>query len=421
MKVLMLNSFDRVGGADRAATRLLKGVKSLGVDASLMVQFRFDPESDVICEDELWRRSLRRLKLYLGTLPVRIYPNRPVNNFTPALFGDRLPSKVDRLAPDLVHLQWLGAGFCGIESIGAFTPPVVWTLHDSWPFTGGCHVPGPCTRYRESCGACPVLGSRTEHDLSRRTWSRKERAWRNQPLTLVAPSRWLADCAASSSLFAGRRIEVIPNGLDTALFRPMEKEAARRLLGLPQERPLILFGAVNALSDRNKGWHLLQPALKLVAECLPEATAVVFGGDQPASPPDLGMEARFLGHLKDDPLLAAAYAAADVMVVPSLQEAFCQTATEAMACGTPVVAFGATGLLDVVGHGETGYLARPYKVEDLAAGILWVLSDRERRAALSERGVHKVNAEFAIDKTAARYLEIYRRAAAVTSLPGGRS
>lgn len=421
MKVLMLNTFDRVGGADRAASRLLRGVKSLGVDASLMVQLRYDPESDVICDDDPWHRSLRRLKLYLGTLPVRIYPNRPVNNFTPALFGDLLPRAVDKRAPDILHLHWLGAGFCGIESIGAFTPPVVWTLHDSWAFTGGCHVPGSCTRYRERCGACPVLGSGSEYDLSRRTWKRKERAWRGKRITLVAPSHWLAECAASSSLLRGERIEVIPNGLDTTLFRPMEKGAARRLLGLPQDRPIILFGAVNATGDRNKGWHLLQPALKLAAGRLRDPMAVVFGAAEPSSAPDVGMETKFLGRLTDDSLLAATYAAADVMVVPSLQEVFPQTALEAMACGTPVVAFGATGLPDIVAHEETGYLARPYEVEDLAAGIVRLLSDPGLRERLSRNGVEKVEADFEIETIAARYLDLYRRTAAETSLPGGRS
>ena len=407
MKVLMLNTFDDVAGADRAARRLRQGLRGAGVDADLLVQFSFGDGKDVICLDSPVQTMLRRLKLSLGTLPVRLYPRRPVNNFTPALLPDRLPARVAVIAPDIVHLHWLGAGFCQIESIGQFKRPLLWTLHDSWPFTGGCHIPGDCTKYRERCGACPVLGSSRETDLSRRTWQRKAQAWQNLDPTIVAPSRWLADCARASSLLRNCRIEVIPNGLDTETFRPMEQRSARQLLGLPQDRPIILFGAVNALSDPNKGWHLLQPALKLVGESLPDAIGVVFGVDAPAVVAETGMPITFLGRLRDDASLVAAYAAADVFVAPSLQESFCQTVVEAMACGTPAVAFRATGPLDLIEHRQSGYLAEPYDSADLAHGIAWVLADRDRHADLADRARRKVVNDFALATVTQRYLLLY--------------
>lgn len=407
MKVLMLNTFDDVAGADRAARRLQQGVRRAGVDARLLVQFRFGDGKDVICTDVPGTKLLRRLKLYLGTLPVRFYPQRPVNNFTPALLPDRLPEKVAAIAPDIVHLHWLGAGFCQIETIGKFNRPLVWTLHDSWPFTGGCHVPGDCRKYREHCGACPVLGSVRENDLSRRVWERKSRAWRELRPTLVAPSRWLAACAGESSLFHECRIEVIPNGLDTDVFRPMDRRAARAVFGLPPERPLILFGAVNPLSDPNKGWHLLQLALKAVSDSRSDAMAVVFGADAPDSAPETGMPVTFLGRIRNEALLVAAYAAADVFVAPSLQEAFCQTLVEAMACGTPAVAFRATGPLDIVDHLENGYLAEPGDPADLARGIVWMLQDRDRQAVLADRARRRVVSDFALETVARRHLELY--------------
>lgn len=407
MKVLLLNTFDNLAGADRAARRLCTGLRRIGVEAYLLVHFRLSADGDVLCFTSPWRTLLRRLKLYVGTLPVRIYPRRPERNFTPALLPDRLPERAAGLAPDLIHLHWLGAGFCRIESLTRFTAPLIWTLHDSWPFTGGCHVPGSCERYRERCGACPVLGSSRDRDLSRWTWRRKERAWRDLTLTLVAPSRWMADRARASALFRERRIEVIPNGIDTEIFRPMDKGAARRQLGLPPERPVILFGAVNALDDPNKGWALLRPALELVAKDRPEALAVVFGGFAPTTPPP-GLETAYLGRLEDDAALVAAYAAADVFVAPSLQESFCQTLLEAMACGTPTVAFRATGPLDLIEHGRSGYLAEPYEVADLANGLLWVLEDEGRRAALSGRARAKAVDEFALEAVASRYAQLYR-------------
>lgn len=403
----MLNTFDEGGGAARAATRLLAGIRGLGIDAELLVQFKFGSASNVICNKSSLRRMARRLKLFLGLLPVRVYPNRPELNFSPALIPDRVPAEIAEIDPDIIHLHWLGAGFLSVETLGRLDKPLIWTLHDSWPFTGGCHVPYDCVRYRQHCGACPVLGSSREEDLSRWTWNRKAKAWRDLNLTVVAPSRWLADCARSSSLFRDFRVEVIPNGLDTKTFQPRDKDHCRTLLGLPNDRKIILFGAVKGTTDPNKGFELLKSALQILGKEGSNMLALVFGSSEAHEAPDLGLPVVSLGRIQDDQKLATVYSAADVFVAPSLQEAFCQTAAEAMACGTPVVAFGATGLLDVVDHQECGYLAQPYDVEDLAHGIAWVLEDRSRRDELSIRARRRVESQFQQKQVAQRYLDLY--------------
>ena len=409
MKVLMLNTFDEIGGAARAAARLLQGVRDLGIDSRLLVQYQTGRADGVISHAGRLRQLARRLKTVLGTLPVRMFPKAPENNFSPARLPDHLVPEVAAVNPDIIHLHWMGAGFLRVETLGKLNKPLVWTLHDSWPFTGGCHVPFECTRYQQNCGACPVLGSTRDADLSRSTWDRKAQAWQGLNLTLVAPSRWLADCARSSSLFRDVRVEVIPNGLDTGLFRPRGKEASRRLLGLPQDKKIILFGAIRAASDPNKGFHLLLPALQSLGKQASELMALVFSSFDKDAMHDAGMPVFDLGRIQDDEKLSLIYSAADVFVVPSIQEAFCQTATEAMACGTPVVAFAATGLLDIVEHQKSGYLAKPYDSEDLAHGIAWVLADEERHQSLSLQARRKVEADFSIDKVAQRYARLYDR------------
>lgn len=407
MKILMLNTFDEIGGAARAASRLLHGVRSRDIEARLLVQYKTGDDAGIDCNAGRFRAMARRVKMALGALPVRAYPNAPENNFTPAMLPDHLEPEISAINPDLIHLHWLGAGFLRVETLARLNKPLVWTLHDSWVFTGGCHVPFDCTRYRQNCGACPALGTTKETDLSRRVWNRKAQTWRNLDLTLVAPSRWLAECARSSSLFREARVEVIPNGLDTGLFKPGDKESARKLLGLPPDTKIILFGAIRAATDPNKGLHLLLPALQSLGKKGSSLMALAFSSFDKVEIPELGMPLISLGRIQDDQRLSLIYSAADVFVVPSIQEAFCQTAAEAMACGTPVVAFAVTGLLDVVEHQKSGYLAKPYNSEDLAQGIAWVLADEERHRSLSLQARRKAEADFSIDKVAQTYTSLY--------------
>jgi glycosyltransferase involved in cell wall biosynthesis len=313
------------------------------------------------------------------------------------------------MAPDLLHLHWVTGGFLRIETLKKTRRPIVWTLRDMWPFTGGCHYSGDCDRYRTACGACWQLGSHARWDLTGWVWRRKYRAWRAIDLNLVAPSRWMADCARASSLFRDRPIAVIPNGLDTSIFKPLDQGFARLALGIEPNRPVILFGAVNVLRDANKGSEILRNALPIVAQKLDSTNPqlFIFGSSAPENPIDFGIATGYLGHLDDETSMALAYNAADLLVVPSRQESFCQTAAEALACGTPVVAFDVTGLRDVVDHRVNGYLARPYDPEDMAAGIVSVLASDERKET-STRARRKAEQSFDIRIVARRYAELYR-------------
>ncbi len=413
MKILMLNTFDDLGGAAKAASRLHKGLRSLGVETDLLVQFKYGKENEAICDDTPLTKMVRRLKGYMGMLPVRMYPNRPENNFSPALLPDSLPATIAPLQPDLLHLHWLGAGFCQVETLARFKKPLVWTLHDSWAFTGGCHVPFACKKYQQQCGACPVLGSSRERDLSRWIWQRKNKSWRNLNLTVVTPSHWLAGCAGVSALFRNARIEVIPNGLDLNLFKPTDKQLARRLLSLPQDKKLILFGAMDSTSDPNKGFHLLLPAITRLASSGFGDTAelLIFGADRPASPPSFGMKAHYLGQINDDSRLVLLYAAADLFVSPSILENLPNTIMEAMSCKIPCIAFAQGGVEDLISHGQTGFLAEAYQSDDLAVWISRLLANDETRLAMAHRARQMMETKFSIEHVTRRYIALYREIA----------
>ncbi|MBE8999436.1 glycosyltransferase family 4 protein [Nostoc sp. LEGE 12447] len=409
MKVLHLNTHDIGGGAARAAYRLHTGLQDIGLQSKMLVQEKSSNDKTVIAPKIRLFQGIAKAKLTFESLPLKLYTQKKNTPFFIQWLPDRVISKVAQINPDIINLHWISGAFMQIETFSKLKRPLVWTLHDVWGFTGGCHVIGECDRYKVSCGACPQLNSMNEWDLSRWVWRRKVKAWKNINLTLVSPSSWLAECARSSSLFQNLRIEVIPHGLDTQKYRPINQYFAREILKLPQDKKLILFGAIEATSDRNKGFHLLQPALQKLSKAgwKDNFEVVIFGASQPENPPDLGFKTYYLGHLYDDLSLVTVYSAADVMLVPSLQESFGQTASESLACGTPVVAFNSTGLKDIVDHQQNGYLANPYEVDDFAKGIAWILENEQRLEKLSFYARKKAEQEFTIELQARRYSALF--------------
>ncbi len=329
--------------------------------------------------------------------------------------GNWLPSdwsgKLNYTDAEVVNLHWVGGEALSIEDIGRIRKPVVWTLHDMWPLCGAEHyvADDDCARWRTGYSKESRPASEGGLDLDRLVWRRKLRAW-IRPMHIVAPSQWLANCARESALFKNWPVSVIPNVLNTGIYQPLDRDFCRQALGLPHDRKIILFGALGGGRDFRKGYDLLLESLERLAhqESVQNVLCVVFGQSEPKRPPKLHFPIRWMGHVHDDVVLALLYNSADLMVVSSRQEAFGQTATEAQACGTPVVAFNTTGLPDVVAHRETGYLAKAFDVEDMAQGLGWVLADvghhRELRNAARERALRLWSPEAVVPQ----YLSLYR-------------
>jgi glycosyltransferase involved in cell wall biosynthesis len=406
VKVLIVNSSDTEGGAARAAYRLHRSMLAEGVDSQMLVQNMASDDFTVIGPATKIEKGLGVIRPTLDILPVHCYKNRSKTLFSPAWVPfSNVVKRINALQPDVVHLHWVAGGMFRIEDIARIEAPIVWTLHDNWAFTGGCHIMWECTRYQQSCGKCPRLGSDQNNDLSRKVFLRKQKTFGQvENMTVVGVSQWLKDRAAESRLFSDRKIVCLPNLIDTNVFSPIDKNAARALLNLPPGKKLVLFGAMSATSDVNKGFSELSEALLKAGG---DAELVVFGASQPEQSAGFKQKTHYLGRLHDDLALRVLYSAADVMIVPSLQEAFGQTASESMACGTPVVAFGATGLLDIVDHQENGYLAEPFNVEDLARGIDWVL-EHDAPESLSASAVEKIGRCFDYKVVAPKYIELYQ-------------
>jgi glycosyltransferase involved in cell wall biosynthesis len=399
MRVSLLNALAS-GGAATATSRIAEGLRRIGVDAELLHRAKEDPGAS------RFDRWFSEVATRVDALPLK--PYRPIEgSFSLNWAPDRILSRLRKIQPDVVHLNWISGSFINVKSISEIQAPVVWRLPDMWAMTGGCHYARECKRFQERCGKCPALDSSLGADPSRWTWNRKASAWESDDFTVVAPSSWLAAKAQESSLLSDHRIEVIPNGLDTDIFSPQARRSDDRHRD-PKTRT-ILFGAPQATTDRRKGPDLLFEALDRLAEELDPQTIelVIFGADAPGTQEETPFQTTYSGFIEDETTLAGLYAAADVMVVPSRYEGFGQTNAEALACGTPVVAFNATGPKDIVDHKQTGYLAEPYDPSDLAEGIRWVLEDDQRREALSERARDRAAKRFSLDTVAHQCLDLY--------------
>jgi glycosyltransferase involved in cell wall biosynthesis len=409
MKILLASSRDVSGGAARAAYRLHQGFQQIGVSSQMLVQEKTIADASIIAPKTRVQQGIATARLTFDALPLKRYRNRQDTTFSVQWLPEKFAAQVRHLNPDVVNLHWINDAFMQIDSIAKLNRPIVWSLHDMWAFTGGCHYTDQCDRYQQTCGSCPQLHSQKSRDLSRTIWQRKAKAWKSADLTIVALSQWMADSARSSSLFRNSRIEVIPNGLDPTRYRSIHKKLAREALGLPQDKHLALFGAMSATSDKRKGFHLLQPALQSLAQAgwHDSLELVVFGADRPAQPPEFGMNVHYLGSFQDDLSLALLYSAADVFILPSTQENLANTIMEAMACGTPCVAFEIGGMPDLIEHQKTGYLAQPYWIDDLATGIAWCIENVDRHRNLGYRSREKVEQEFTQTRQAARYRSLF--------------
>jgi len=409
VKILHLSTYDTAGGAARAAYRLHQGLKDINVHSQMLVQAKFSDDKTVVAPQSKLEKGLAKLGHALDAIPPQFYRQHTQMEFSTQWAPDLILPRVAQLNPDVINLHWINESHLRIGTIAKLNKAIVWTLHDMWAFTGGCHYDQDCGQYVNSCGACPQIGSHKNFDLSRWTWQRKSRAWKNTHLTIVTPSAWLAKCASSSSLLRQRRVEVIPYGLDTQRYKPVNRQTVRSLLNLPQDKKLVLFGAIKATSARRKGFHFLQPALQSLCKSGwdDKVELIVIGASKPENQTDLGFKTHYLGQLSDDISLAQIYAAADVFVAPSIQDNLPNTVLEAIACGTPCVAFKIGGMPDMIEHQKNGYLAQPFEVEDLAQGIAWVLENSERHQKLSNYAREKVEQEFTQELQARRYASLY--------------
>lgn len=415
MKIVHVTSTDLQGGAARSAYRLHQGLLRAGAESKMFVEFRESDDPDVVAfryptgQLPRIRRFIRRLSLNRAAR--RLSQERAWNASPFSDDRSRHGAQILGQLPswDILHLHWVAGMFDCADFFRHFPQdrPVVWTLHDMQPFTGGCHFSGNCARFSESCGSCPQLNSSNPHDFSRQSWTRKRSGYSALPpgrLYLVTPSKWLAGEVRRSSLLSNCELSIIPYGLDTGVFKPRDRAAARELFELPAERQIVLFLADRA-NEQRKGLSLLVEALKTLPDrsnlCL-----LILGNGRVDLPDDF--QTVRLEYVRNDRVLSLIYSAADVFALPVLQDNLPNTALEAMACGLPIAAFATGGVPDMVRDAVEGWVVPPGDVAALGQAIASALHDHPRRALMASNARLRAVQEYGIDLQAHRYLELYQ-------------
>lgn len=418
MNIVQLNTWDIDGGAARAAYRLHKGLLQQGHQNTLICLTKSSDNTAVL---EIAAESTDHKPNGLSSDVVQTYgineSRTPLSN---TLFSFPYPGWDVSSLPiiqtaDLINLHWV-ARFQSpttLKKLFALNKPVVWTLHDMWAFSGGCHYSAGCPNYETDCAGCPQL-AHDLHGLATAALQDKLEFFAGANLTIVTPSHWLADCARRSRLFRDLRIEVIPNSLETDLFTPIDKAIAKQKLDISPDTITLLFGAFTT-EERRKGFTEL---LKATQQCLtnPEfrnlaenkRLQLLCFGDPDSSLESLPIPVQSYGKIASDEMLSVLYAAADVFVLPSLEDNLPNTMLEAMSCGTPVLTFDVGGIPDVVIPGKTGWLVPKKDVMQLAEALLQIVLHPEMARSMSADCRHFMEEQFSLSVQANRYLALYQ-------------
>lgn len=391
----------------------MKALEPEDIDVEMLVQKKVSDEVHI------HRNPASRLKVQYDFLAERLpfifFHERDKSvrfAFSPANSGTGITNQSVISNADILHLHWINSGFLSIKNLMDvldMNKPIVWTLHDMWTFTGGCHYTGSCDHFLYQCGNCPILKGPGENDISHKGWLEKKNLYRHAGnVVFVTCSKWLRDIARKSSLLKDFRIETIPNPIDTTLFSPKQKAGLRKKWNISPDAQILLFGAANII-DRRKGIKYLVEALTVFKNAWRDANnieIVIFGKNKSFDTSDLPFRVHNLSIIRSQADMAEVYNLADVFVLPSLEDNLPNTVMESMSCGTPVVAFNTGGIPDMIDHQVNGYLATYQDAADLANGIRWVFDSKQER--LSDNARKKVTDTFSNEIVARQYIDLYQ-------------
>ncbi|MDR0295473.1 MAG: glycosyltransferase family 4 protein [Prevotellaceae bacterium] len=411
MKILILNTSERIGGAAVAANRLMHALNKTGYEARMLVRDKqTDDERIVSLNTTWWHCKINRFRFIWERLVIffhNCFTKKNLFAVSIANIGTNISKHPLVKEADIIHLHWINQGFLSLKNIRQLTKlnkPIVWTMHDMWSCTGICHHARACERYSQQCEKCFFLHHPAKKDISTTVFRKKQQLYQQADISFVTCSDWLNKRAKKSALLLKKQISTINNPIDTKVFAPFDKIASRKKLGLATDKKLILFSAVN-LSDSRKGFSYLAEAAQLLDI---NNVELLLLGNVKTVLPELPLKINYIAFTPNEADMAMVYSAVDCYVTPSLEENLPNTIMEAMACGTPCVGFDTGGIPEMIDHKITGYVANYQSADDLAAGIRWVLSEADY-AALSAKAGEKARSYYSEWIIAGEYMELYKK------------
>jgi len=413
MRVLIINTSERTGGAAVAANRLMEALNNNGVKAKMLVRDKETANLTVCALPQTWRLRWHFLWERLCIWFQLRLKREHLFDIDIANCGTDITNLPEFKEADVIHLHWVNQGMLSLKDIRKILQSgkrVVWTMHDIWPATAICHLTMDCRHFETQCQNCRLLpGGGSNNDLSARIWKKKQQMLEGQRIKIVTCSQWLGSEAKKSALLSRHYITTIPNPIDTHRYHPSDKLKARQSLGLPEEGHIILF-ASQRVTNPYKGMQYLIDACKLMAsqhpDCCNHTSVAILGGHAEEIADKLPFPTHALGYVNDEQRIVAAYNAADVFVLPSLSENLPNTIMEAMACGVPCVGFRVGGIPEMIDHQQNGYVANFRDAADLAKGIHYVLDEADQQA-LSNNCLQKVAHNYSQQSVAKKYIEVY--------------
>lgn len=416
MKVIHINTYAGNGGAARACLRLNKALTDQGIDSQMWVNFSFEENHQVsYFYTGFFQKWITAAGIVLEGLVSKYFTKALRIPFSIPIWGRDISDHAILKQANIIHIHWINHAFLrprDLVKLAKLNKCIVWTFHDCNAFTGGCHVRYTCEHYQQECGNCPVLQKSHPQDWSRKIWMAKNHAYLHLGFHIVAPSKWMADAVKKSKLLFSRDVNIIPNTLCLTTFKPSVKQDARKSLGIAVDKFILMSGFMPSRKDLHKGTQYLVEAIQLFIEQYAvnseQIELLIFGNRDEKNTSIFGVKTTFLGTISNDVQLALCYSAADVFLVPSIEDNLPNTVMESLACGTPVVAFTTGGIPDMVTHQQNGYLAQYKSSTDLAEGINWIYRHPQKEL-LHQQARKTVEDHFSEKIIAQKHIELYQR------------
>lgn len=415
LKVVHLNTYDGNGGAGRACLRLSKALNTYGINSKILAYYKFGENPKI---NSFSKNPMAKAKAAFNILSERYlskWATKALKTpFSLQWFGKSVINHPEVKSADILHLHWINHGFLSpkfLAELAELDKPIVWTFHDSNAFTGGCHVRYTCENFHQQCGNCPILKISGNNDFSHKTWLRKQKAYSKLNFEIIAPSYWMAESVKLSSLLGARKVSIIPNTIETQIFKPYVKTEAKKILKISPEKFVLMSGFMPSKNDKHKGSDYLIEALHLLARkntiTKENIELVIFGNKPGTEIPNLPFKTTFLGTINKDEHLAKCYSAADAFISPSLEDNLPNTVMESLACATPVVGFKTGGIPDMVKHLENGYVASYKNAQDLADGLEWLYLHDDKET-IQKEARRTILTQFSETIIAEKHIQLYQ-------------